>query len=173
MGWGAVKGQLNCSGLWSQSKFLLHINLLKAMTVFQALQSCEQSLRNGVLLVQNHSTVLSELQRGGGKSYLLDQLTWDIALWCLERASLCTQSIFQVPTMLMRIFCLQLTNRQLQLEKSVKWSLKQGMVKLLFRVCGSPWVDLFTTSANSKPPVFYSRVPEPSFTCNHRFCCYT
>ncbi len=49
-----------------------------------------------------------------------------------------------------------------KLEGSVEWSLDQGVANLLFRAWGSPWADLFTTSANAKAPVSYSRISEPA-----------
>ncbi len=86
-GGGGVLGELKCSGLWSQSESLLHVNLLEARAVFRALQTFEQSLCRGVLLVQtDNTTVPSYLnQIGGTSSRSLDQLIQEITRWCLDR----------------------------------------------------------------------------------------
>ncbi len=43
------------------------------------------------------------------------------------------------------------------LDRSLEWSLEQGVANLLFRVFGSPWVDMFATGANAMAPLFYTR----------------
>ena len=46
--------------------------------------------------------------------------------------------------------------------KSVEWSLDQAIADVLFRLWGTPRVDLFATSLNSKLPLYCSRLPDPN-----------
>ncbi len=106
---------------------------------------------------QHHRPVLPELV-GGTRSQSLNQLAREITLWCLDR-SITIQAVHlsgadnvEADTLSRRP-----SSRQVKLDSSVEWSLDQETAILLFQVWGSPAADLYTTAANAKVPVFYSR----------------
>ncbi len=137
------------------------------------LQSFQQSLQLGVLLVQMGNItvisylivsclVLSEPGRGT-RSHRLNRLAQEIIQWYMYRI-ITIQAIHlsgvenvQADRLYHHLF-----NHQDNLDKSAECFLNQGIANLLFNLWESPWVDLFLTSNNAKVPVFFSRASEPS-----------
>ncbi len=165
-GWLAVLDGSHCSGRWTHQESKYHVNILELTPVLRAIQHFQESLQAGVLLVQtDNTTVQSYLnQRGGGtRSQSLNQLAWEITLWCLNRSiAIRAVHLSGADNVEADILSRRPSSRQGKLDSSVEWSLDQETANLLFQVWGSPAADLFATAANAKVLVFYSWTAEPS-----------
>ncbi len=76
LGWGAVFGPHQRSGLWSREESLLHVNPLETLAVFRALQAFEPILQRGVILLQtNNTTVMAYINKMGGTRSLNSKLS--------------------------------------------------------------------------------------------------
>ncbi len=170
--WGAVLDGNHCSGRWSLQELKNHINILQIMAVLRAIEFFQGSLQARILVQTDNTTVQSYLKwMGGTSSQSLNQLAWEITLWCLNR-SIKMQAVHLSGADNVeadRLSC-RCRIRQDKLDSSVEWSLDQELVNLLFCVCvGSPTVDLFVTAANAKVPAFYSQIAEPSACQDNAF----
>ena len=62
--WGAHLGDLTVSGMWSNTKTSLHINILELKAVFLAMKTFQMHLQNKrVLVLSDNATVVSYLNK--------------------------------------------------------------------------------------------------------------
>ena len=100
---------------------------------------------------------------GGTRYPSLSTLTHWITLWSLDRdITLRVVHLSGADNVDADRFSQQLLERYLCLQISVEWSLDLDIVHCLFKIWGSPVIDLFTTRANVKALRFYSRTSDPS-----------
>ena len=153
-GWGAHMGDSKISGTWTLSDRKLHINCLefKAVMLWAPLLQGRQ-----VMIATDNSTVVSYINKQGGtRSLTFLRLTVDLFLW-LESQNVIVRAR-HIPGCLNVIAShLSRPNQPIPTE----WSLHPEIVERIFRVWGTPEVDMFATLSNSHLPRFMSPIPEP------------
>ena len=156
-GWGAHKGDSKISGTWTLTDRKLHINCLEFKAVTLALQHWAPLLQGRqVMVASDDSTVVSYINKQGGtRSPTLLHLAVDLFLW-LESQGIIVRAR-HIPGSLNVIADLSRPNQPIPTE----WSLHPEIVSRIFRVWGTPEVDMFATLSNSHLPRFMSPVPEP------------
>ena len=109
------------------------------------------------MVATDNSTVVSYINKQGGTpSPTLLRLTVDLFLW-LESQSIIVRAR-HIPG------CLNVIADHLSRPNQpipTEWSLLPEIVSRIFRVWGTPEVDMFATLSNSHLPLFMSPVPEP------------
>ena len=157
-GWGAHMGDSKVSGFWTRIDRKLHINCLELKTVIRALQHWVPLLQgHQVMIATDNSTVVSYINKQGGtRSPSLLHLTVELLLW-LEAQHIVVRAR-HIPG------CLNVIADHLSSPNQpipTEWSLHPEIMKRIFRVWGTPEVDMFATLSNSHLPRFMSPVPEP------------
>ena len=159
VGWGAHLLDFCASGLWHEDEIDEHINQLELKAILHGLRSFQDQLQGKtVALLADNSTALAYVRnQGGTQSEQLCHLAREIQLW--------TES-HQV-TLLPRFLPGHLNvvadglSRPHQAVSS-EWSLHPDVCRQLFRLWGSPLVDLFATHLNNKLPLYVSPLPDPA-----------
>ena len=157
-GWGVQMGDSRISGTWTRTDRKLHINCLELKAVVSALQHWAPVLQDHqVMIATDNSTVDSYINKQGGThSPTLLRLTVELLLW-LEAQNIIVRAR-NIPG------CLNVIADHLsRLNQPIptEWSLHPEIVKRIFRVWGTPEVDMFATVSNSRLPWFMSPIPEP------------
>ena len=157
-GWGAHMGDSQISGTWTHTERKLHINCLELKAVFHALQHWAQMLQgHQVMIATDNLTVVSYINKQGGThSPTFLRLTVELLLW-LEAQNIIVRAR-HIPG------CLNVTADHLSRPNQpipTEWSLHPEIVERIFRVWGTPEVDVFATLSNSHLPRFMSPIPEP------------
>ena len=150
-GRGRPHGDSQIAGVWTHSERELHINLLELRAVILALHHWATVLqRRYVLIATDSTTVVAYINKQGGThSNLLLRLVVDLFL------RLQTQDI----TLRARhiSFCLNvITDRLSRPNQPImkEWSLHPKVVNLIFRLWGTPVVDMFAKVHNTHHPQF-------------------
>ena len=157
-GWGAHMGDSQIAGVWTRSERELHINVLELSVVILALHHWVTILQgHHVLIATDNTTVVAYLNKQGWThSHLLLQLLVDLFLW-LQTQDI-TLRARHIPGFLNVIADrLSRPNQPIMTE----WSLDPEVMNLIFRLWGTPVVDMFATVHNTHLPQFMSPVPEP------------
>ena len=152
VGWGAIVGENQVSGVWTQSKRELSINLREMMTVQKGLLEFSSLLRGKTIaFFCDNVTTVAYLRRSGGKrSQVLFLKAREILLWILLlpqfiQGSLNTRAdLLSRPNLVIRS----------------GWTLHQEVVQDLLH----QWpaiIDLFATSLTARLPVFFAPAWEP------------
>ena len=157
-GWGAHMGDSKISGTWTPSDRKLQINCLDFKAVMFALQHWAPLLQGRqVMIATDNSTVVSYINKQGGtRSLTLLRLTVDLFLW-LESQKIIVRAR-HIPG------CLNVIADHLSHPNQpipTEWSLHPEILERIFRVWGTPEVDMFATLSNSHLPRFMSPIPEP------------
>ena len=157
-GWGAHMGDSKISGNWTLTDRKLHINCLEFKAVTFALQHWAPLLQGcQVMVATDNSTVVSYINKQGGtRSSTLLRLTVNLFLW-LESQGIIVRAR-HIPG------CLNVIADHLSRPNQpipTEWSLHPEIVSRIFRVWGTPEIDMFATLSNSHLPRFMSPVPEP------------
>ena len=151
-------GDSKISGTWTLTDRKLHINCLEFNAVTLALQHWAPLLQGRqVMVATDNSTVVSYINKQRGtRSPTLLRLAVDLFLW-LESQGIIVQAR-HIPG------CLNVIADHLSRPNQpipTEWSLHPEIVSRIFRVWGTPEVDMFATLSNSHLPRFISPVPEP------------
>ena len=151
-------GDSKISGIWTRIDRKLHINCLELKAVTCALQHWAPLLQgHQVMIATDNSTVVSYINKQGGThSASLLRLTVELFLW-LESQGIVVRARHIPGCMNVIADHLSRPNQSIPTE----WSLHPEIVKRIFRVWGTPEVDMFATLSNSHLPRFMSPVPEP------------
>ena len=157
-GWGAHMGDSQILGIWTHTDRKLHINCLELKAVVCALQHWAPVLQgHQVMIATDNSTVVSYINKQGGThSPTLLRLTVELLLW-LEAQNIIVRAR-HIPG------CLNVIADHLSRPNqpiSTEWSLQPEIVKRIFRLWGTPEVDMFATVSNSHLPRFMSPIPKP------------
>ena len=157
-GWGTHMGDSQISGTWTHTDRKLHISCLELKAVIHALQHWAQVLQgHQVMIATDNSTVVSYINKQGGThSPTLLRLTVELLLW-LEAQNIEVRAR-HIPG------CLNVIADHLSRPNqpiSTEWSLHLEIVRCIFKVWGTPEVDMFATVSNSHLPRFMSPIPEP------------
>ena len=148
-GWGAHMGDSKVSGFWTRIDRKLHINCLELKAVIRALQHWAPLLQgHQVMIATDNSTVVSYINKQGGtRSHSLLRLTVELLLW-LEAQDIVVRAR-HIPG------CLNVIADHLSRPNQpipTEWSLHPEIVKRIFRVWGTPEVDMF---ARCRTPTFF------------------
>ena len=109
------------------------------------------------MMAMNNSTVVSYINKqGGNHSPTLLRLTVKLLLW-LEAQNIIVRARHIPGPLNVIADHLSRPNRPI----STDWSLHPEIVKGIFRLWGTPEVDMFATVSDSHLPRFMSPVPEP------------
>ena len=157
-GWGAHMGDSQISGTWTHTDHKLHINYLELKVVSHALQLWAQMLQgHQVMIARVNSTVVSCINKQGRTlSFTLLRLTVELLLW-LEAQNIIVRAR-HIPG------CLNVIADHLSRPNQLiptEWSLHPRIVRRIFRVWGTPEVDMFASLSNSHLPRLMSPIPEP------------
>ena len=157
-GWGAHMGDSQISGTWTHVDRKLHTNCLELKAVISALQHWAPVLQgHQVMITTDNSTVVSYINKQGGTRFpTLLRLTVDFFLW-LEAQNIIVQARHIPGCLNVKADHLSHPNQPIPTE----WSLHPEIMKRIFRLWGTPEVDMFATVSNSHLPWFMSPIPEP------------
>ena len=156
-------GDSKVSGFWTRIDRKLHINCLELKAVIRALQHWAPLLQgHQVMIATDNSTVVSYINKQGGtRSHSLLRLTVELLLW-LEAQDIVVRAR-HIPG------CLNVIADHLSRPNQpipTEWSLHPEIVKRIFRVWGTPEVDMFATLSNSHLHVSSSGAKSPSGGCS-------
>ena len=157
-GCSAHMGDSQISGTWTRTDRKLHVNCLEIKAVISALHHWAPVLQgHKVMIAKDNSTVVSYINKHRGtRSLTLLRLTVDLFLW-LEAQNIIVQAR-HIPG------CLKVIADHLSLPNQpipTEWSLHPEIVKRIFRLWGTPEVDMFATVSNSHLLWFMSPILEP------------
>ena len=139
-------GDSQIAGVWTRSERELHINVLELRAVILALHHWATVLQGRhVLIATDNTTVVAYINKQGGThSNLLLRLVVDLFLW------LQTQDITLPVCLNVIADWLSRPNQPIMKE----WSLHPEFVNLIFRLWGTPVVDMFAKVHNMHLPQF-------------------
>ena len=157
VGWGAHMDKRTVSGRWSEAMKELHINVLELNAIWLGLQAFEDTLHdsNVAIMCDNVSDIAYLRNQGGTRSQQMCRMTIDTCEWAEERA------ITLIPRHLpghLNVLADHLSRRD-QILKT-EWSLNPAVARRVFRVWGSPHMDLFALKCNPKLATYMSPIPE-------------
>ena len=158
VGWGAHMDKRTASGRWSEAMKELHINVLELNAIWLGLQAFEDTLHdsNVAIMCDNVSAIAYLRNQGGTRSQQMCRMAIDTCEWAEER------SMILIPRHLpghLNVLADHLSRRD-QILKT-EWSLNPAVARRVFRVWGSPHVDLFALKCNTKLATYMSPIPEP------------
>ena len=158
VGWGAIVGVNQVSGVWSPSQRGDSINLREMMAVQKCLLEFSSLLRGTTIaLFCDNVTTVAYLRRSGGtRSQVLFLKTREILLW-VESVKITLLPQFIQGSLNTRADLLSRPNLVIRSE----WTLHQEVVQDLLH----QWqaiIDLFATSLTARLPVFFAPAWEPS-----------
>ena len=157
-GWGGTLDNLTTSGLWSTAETSLHINVLEIRAIFLCLRRWKDLVSNRCVAVcSDNTTALAYLQKKGGthsKTLFLE--AHRLLMWTeLHKVTLVTQ--FVKGSLNVMADTLSRRNQVLPTE----WCLKLEVCQALWKVWGTPSLDLFATRWNTRLPRFCSPMRDP------------
>ena len=156
MGWGAHLLGHRVSGLWTELEEQDHINLLELRAVYLALQAFQHRVAHqSVAVMCDNATVVAYVNKQGGTvSRSLCLLTKELLLWA--EANGVTLVARYLPGK-SNVLADQLSRKGQVI--GTEWSLHPQVANQIFRVLGTPTLDLFATSLNKKLALYCSLVP--------------
>ena len=139
----------------------LHINVLELKAIWLGLQAFEDMLQdsNVAIMCDNVSAIAYLRNRGGGGGGTRSQQMCDMAIDTCEWAKKWSMTL--IPRHLLghlNVLADHLSRRD-QILKT-EWSLNPAVARRVFRVWGSPHVDLFALKCNTKLATYMSPIPE-------------
>ena len=157
VGWGAIVGEQQVSGVWTPSQRELSINLSEMMAVQRGLLEFRSLLRGKTiaLFCDNAMTVAYLRRLGGTRSRVLFLNAREILLW-VESIEITLLPQFIQGSLNARADLLSRPNLVIGSE----WTLHQEVVQDLLH----QWlaiIDLFATSLTARLPVFFAPAWEP------------
>ena len=160
VGWGAIMGEQQVSGVWSPSQKQMSINLREMMAVQNGLLGFSQFLRGKTIaLFCGNVTTVAYLRRlGGTRSKVLFLKAREILLW-VESMKITILPQFIQGSLNTRADLLSRPNLVIGSE----WTLHHQVVQDLLH----QWpaiIDLFATSLTARLPVFFAPAWEPKAT---------
>ena len=157
VGWAAIVGENQVSGVWTSSQRELSINLREMMAVQKGLLGFSSLFRGKTIaLFCNNVTTVAYLSRSGGtRSQVLFLKAREILLW-VESMKITLLSQFIQGSLNTRADLLSRPNLVIR----SGWTLHQEVVQDLLH----QWpaiIDLFATSLTARLPVFFAPAWEP------------
>ena len=150
-GRGRPHGDSQIVGVWTRSEHELHINVLELRAAILALHHWATVLQGRhVLIATDNTTVVAYINKQGGThSNLLLRLVVDLFLW-LQTQDI-TLRARHIPVRL-NVIVDRLSRPNQPIMK--EWSLHPEVVNLIFRLWGTPVVDMFAKVHNTHHPQF-------------------
>ena len=151
-GYGGHLNQLTFQGKWPGHKGKsTHINILELETVWKACQQFEQEIQGKVVSFQiDNTTAVAYLRNEGGTHcYRLYGIARNILLRCHQLG------ITVCPSYLRGIANLK-ADALSRGKQTQEWSLNPTAAQRLFKLWGTPVVDLFASSRTFKLPQYFS-----------------
>ena len=147
-GWGACLQSATASGVWSREEKRRHINYREMLAVWRAVQAFRTRLRGSTLSVQidNRTAVAYLSKEGGTRSVSLSRLACRILLWCHRRG-----------VDLLPVYVRGSANTvadSLSRSKETEWHLSPLIAQRIFRLFGTPAVDLFASARTAQLPLY-------------------
>ena len=157
VGWGAIVGEHQVSGVWTPSQRELSINIRKMMAVQKGLLEFSSLLRGKTIaLFCDYVTTVAYLRRlGGTRSQVLSLKAREILLW-VESMEITLLPQFIQGSLNTRADLLSRPNLVIGSE----WTLHQEVVQDLLHLWPAI-IDLFATSLTARLPVFFAPACEP------------
>ena len=155
-GWGGYLGSQEASGTWSEDHQSLHINVLELKAVLLCLRQFEQTVKGkAVLVLSDNVTAVHYINKQGGThSRSLNHVATDLLMWCQERAiSLLARHIVGS----LNVLADNLSRNQCDPKE---WTLSAKVTAEIFRLWGTPQVDLFANRWNHRLPSYVSPCPD-------------
>lgn len=156
-GWGLVCNNITNHGHWTQDEKLFHINYLELLAAFIGLRTFASKLRNREILLRiDNTTAIAYINRMGGTRFPhLNSLARVLWQWCEDRhlwvyASYISSKENNVADK---------ESRRPQSE--IEWSLSDKAFQIIIDRLGSPEIDLFAKSYNTKCLNYVSWFPDP------------
>ena len=155
---GAHMGDFQIAGVWTRSERRFHINVLEIKAVIMIFPNWVAVLQgHHVLIATDNNTVVAYINKQGvNHSHALLRLVVGLFLW-LQTQDI-TLRARHIPC------CLNVIADRLSRPNqpiTTELSLYPEVVNLIFRLWGTPVVDIFATVHNTHLPQFVSPVPEP------------
>lgn len=157
-GWGVSILEMEVSGCWLPHEQQEHIALLELRTIQLGLQSFEALLQGEtVAVLSDNTTAVSYLKKAGGTRSLA--LIWEAqeTLQWTEDNSVAILTQFVRGETNIVADCLNRRNQVI----STEWVLHHHVCSSLWRLWGSPLLNLFATRLNHRLPNFVSPFPDP------------
>ena len=157
-GWGAHIDLDQVGGQWSPPWLACHINVLETRAVLLALRHFLPRLTgHHVIVMSDNTTVIGQIKnQGGTQSRDLFNLIQEI--YQLADQNQLVLSARHIPGHLNVIA--DRLSRSHQILPG-EWTLCPQVLRQLWRLWGSPHVDMFATTDNARLPTFVSPLPEP------------
>ena len=155
VGWGTHMAKLTASGRWSVAMKDLHINVLELHAIWLGLQDTLQDT-NVAIMCHNVSAIAHLRNQGGTRSHQMCRMVIDTCKWAEKR------SMMLIPRHLpghINVLADHPSRRD-QILKA-EWSLNPAVARRVFRVWGSPQVDLFALKCNTKLATYMSHIRKP------------
>lgn len=156
LGWGGYLGSHEASGRWDRDHQSLHINVLELKAVLLCLECFESHVEGkAVLVLSDNVTAVHYINKQGGThSRQLNQQAVELLMWCQDRAiSLLARHIMGS----LNVLADQLSRHQVDPKE---WTLATKVTNELFRLWGTPLVDLFANRWNHRIPSYVSPCPD-------------
>ena len=158
-GWGAHMGDSQISGTWTHTDRKLHISCLELKALFHALQHWAQMLQgHQVIIATDNSTVVSYINKQGGGPFP-HLVAVDSQASPLVRGSEHNSPSKTYTRLSERDSRPPISSEPANSDRVVPPPRDSGTY-CIFRVWGTPEVDMFATLSNSHLPRFMSPIPE-------------
>lgn len=155
-GWGATLGTWMTSGQWTPQEMRLHINILETEAVIRAISEWADRLRGHAVVVRtDNTTAMAYINREGGtRSAVLTDRIWCLLSLC-DRLGIALRAAHIAGSSNLVADALSRGMGDHEISLSQSWADR------LFRMFGTPAVDLFASRRNHRLPRFCTRYPEP------------
>jgi hypothetical protein len=153
-GWGAYLGDSPAGGLFTPAECRRSQNARELTGLVYALRSFESRIRNRCVLIQtDNTTVMTYVNREGGRSRLLSRMMEELLRWCADRSI--SVRACHLPGKLN-----ERSDRisRLRVDRS-ETSLHRRYLPALERLHGRISCDLFAGRHNALTPRFFARSP--------------
>jgi len=155
-GWGAHSEENKVYGQWDPQERKLHINVLELRAVRYSLIHLNPPPKITILVKTDNSTVVAYINRQGGtrssemmeETFKLFQVLQNKSWYLKARYFPGSKNVVA-----------DSLSRQNQVIPS-EWSLHPAVTQAIFKVWGTPHIDLFATQDNTKLPLYVSPVPD-------------
>lgn len=157
LGWGGHCKDLEAGGRWNSTECTNHINWLELYACWLSLQAFAAHTRDTHILVRmDNSCAISYVNKLGGTSKKLDDLSGLIWNWCRSRNIWLSAKHIPGVDNVVADFNSRVFN------DTSEWTVSDKSFKEIVDTWGTPDIDLFASRLNHKVSKFISWCPEPN-----------
>lgn len=157
-GWGGFDrtNNVSVSGQWTEKDKSKHINFLELQAAFYSLQFlCQDSSNVHVQLFLDNTVAIKYLSKMGGRKPDLNDLTFNLWLWCAERNI--WLSVFHIPGK-ENVVADKLSRKT---SDDMEWALTPACFgKIQEKMCINCDIDMFASRTNKKLDHYVSYIPD-------------